>query len=215
MMPLAAYMLRQMHRAVFQTPNGKVGFLQKMDKEIRYTILSTRWGYFGLMGTPDGLRYTSLPVATRGEAGGILLAHCPAARYDSSSFVGLQDKIKAYFGGTHVEFSSVPVDLASFSTFARKVLLACRKIPLGQTVSYSQLAQLAHSPKAVRAAGSVMAQNPMPLIIPCHRVIRSDGSVGNFSAPGGQSLKQRLLDLEAGSHLGEQELLRNVLPITT
>ncbi|MEE9366401.1 MAG: methylated-DNA--[protein]-cysteine S-methyltransferase [Dehalococcoidales bacterium] len=203
-------MLRQTHGAVLETPNGKFGSLQKMDKEIRYTILSTRWGYFGLMGAPEGLRYTSLPVATRGEAGGILLAHRPSARYDSRLFVGLQEQIKAYFGGTYVEFSPVPVDLAGFSAFAGKVLLACRKIPWGQTVSYSQLAQLAHSPKAVRAAGSVMAQNPMPLVIPCHRVIRSDGSVGNFSAPGGRNLKQRLLDLEAGNHLGEQERLHGV-----
>jgi len=186
-----------------------------MDKEIRYTILTTKWGYFGLMGTPDGLRYTSLPVATRGEAGGILLTHRPAARYDGGLFVGLQEQIKAYFRGTYVGFSPVPVDLSGFSAFARKVLLACRKIPLGQTASYSQLAQLAHSPKAVRAAGSVMAKNPMPLIIPCHRVIRSDGSVGNFSAPGGRDLKQRLLDLEAGSSFGEQDLLRSVSPITT
>lgn len=196
-------MLRQTDRAVLETPNGRVGPLQKMDKEIRYTILSTKWGYFGLMGTPDGLRYTSLPVATRGEARGILLAHRLAARYDNRLFVGLQEQIKAYFGGTYVEFSRVAVDLADFSAFARKALLACREIPLGQTVSYLHLAQLAHSPKAARAAGSVMAKNPMPLIIPCHRVIRSDGSVGNFSAPGGQSLKQRLLDLEAGNPLDE------------
>ena len=186
-----------------------------MDKEIRYTIFSTKWGYFGLMGTPEGLSYTSLPVATRGDARQIMLAHRPAARYDSRLFVGLQEEIKAYFGGACVEFSPVPVDLADFSAFARKVLLACRKIPWGQTVSYSHLAQLAHSPKAIRAAGSVMAQNPIPLIIPCHRVIRSDGSVGNFSAPGGQNLKQRLLDLEAGNHVGEQELLRSVSPATT
>ncbi len=189
-------MLRQTHRAVLETPNGKVGSLQEMDKEIRYTILSTKWGHFGLMGTPDGLRYTSLPAATRGEAEEILLAHRPAARYDNGLFVGLQGQIKAYFGGAYVEFSPVPVDLAGFSGFARKVLLACREIPLGQTVSYLQLAQFAHSPKAARAAGSVMAKNPMPLIIPCHRVIRSNGSVGNFSAPGGRDLKQRLLDLE-------------------
>ena len=208
-------MLRQTDRAVLETPNGKVGPLQKMDKEIRYAILSTKWGYFGLMGTPDGLRYTSLPVATRGETDEILLAHRPSVRYDSGLFAGLQDKIKAYFRGTYVEFSGVPVDLAGFSVFARKVLLACREIPLGQTVSYSHLARLAHSPKAARAAGSVMARNPMPLIIPCHRVIRSDGSVGNFSAPGGQNLKQRLLDLEAGNHVGEQELLRSVSPATT
>ncbi len=167
------------------------------------------------MGGPDGLRYTSLPVVTRGEAEGILLAHRPAARYDSRLLVGLQEQIKAYFGGTYVEFSRVPVDLAGFSAFGRKVLLACREIAWGQTVSYLQLAQLAHSPKAVRAAGSVMAQNPMPLIIPCHRVIRSDGSVGGFSAPGGRDLKQRLLDLETGNPLDEQEAVEPVRNVSS
>ena len=102
----------------------------------------------------------------------------------------------AYFGGECADFVSVPVDLGDFSAFAANVLSACSRISYGQTASYAQLAQLAHAPKAVRAAGSVMAKNPIPLIIPCHRVLRTDGKMGGFSAPGGISLKKRMLTLE-------------------
>ena len=174
-----------------------------MGKDIRYTIFRTSWGYFGLMGTPGAIMHTSLPVSGRSKAEQLLLAHRPQARYDSGLFIGLQERIRAYFGGNYADFVSVPVDLGDFSAFAGKVLSACGRIGYGQTVSYAQLAQLAHVPKAVRAAGSVMAKNPIPLIIPCHRIIRSDGSVGNFSAPGGRNLKKRLLDLEAGNHWQE------------
>lgn len=174
-----------------------------MAKDITYTIFRTNWGYFGLMGTPEALTRTFLPVSSRSKAKQMLLAHRPQARYDSGLFIALQEKIRAYFGGECTDFVSVPVDLGDFSAFAGKVLSACGRIGYGQTVSYAQLAQLAHAPKAVRAAGSVMAKNPIPLIIPCHRIIRSDGSIGNFSANGGRNLKKRLLDIEAQNHLHE------------
>ncbi len=174
-----------------------------MAKDIRYTIFRTNWGYFGLMGTPEALTRTFLPVSSRSKAEQIFLAHWPQARHDSGLFVGLQERIRAYFAGECADFVCVPVDLGEFSAFAGKVLSVCGRIGYGQTASYAQLAQLAHAPNAVRAVGSVMAKNPIPLIIPCHRIIRSDGSLGNFSAPGGRNLKKRLLDLEAGNHLQE------------
>ncbi len=171
-----------------------------MAKDITYTIFRTNWGYFGLMGTPEAITRTFLPVSSRSKAEQMLLDHRPQARYDSGLFGALQERIRAYFEGEPTDFVSVPVDLGDFSAFAGKVLSACGRIGYGQTVSYAQLAQLAHAPKAVRAAGSVMAKNPIPLIIPCHRIIRSDGSIGNFSARGGRNLKKRLLDLEAQNH---------------
>jgi len=174
-----------------------------MTKDITYTIFRTNWGYFGLMGTSEAIIRTFLPVSSPSKAEKMLLAHRPEARYDSGLFSGLQERIRAYFRGECADFVSVPVDLGDFSAFTGKVLSACGRIGYGQTASYAQLAQLAHAPKAVRAAGSVMAKNPIPLIIPCHRVIRSDGSIGNFSAQGGQNLKKRLLDLEAENHLQE------------
>ena len=174
-----------------------------MAKDITYTIFRTNWGYFGLMGTSEAIIRTFLPVSSRNIAKQMLLAHRPQARYNSGLFGALQERIRAYFGGERTDFASAPVDLDDFSTFAGKVLSACGRIGYGQTASYAQLAQLAHAPKAVRAAGSVMAKNPIPLIIPCHRIIHSDGSIGNFSAHGGRNLKKRLLDLETGSDLQE------------
>lgn len=172
-----------------------------MSKDITYTIFPTNWGYFGLMGTSEGLRRTFLSVSSRSKAKQMLLTHRPQAQYDSGLFGTLQERIKAYFRGERADFVSVPVDLDDFSAFAGKVLSACGRIGYGQTASYAELARIAHAPKAVRAAGSVMAKNPIPLIIPCHRIIRSDGSVGNFSAPGGRNLKKKLLDLEAQNQL--------------
>ena len=84
-----------------------------------------------------------------------------------------------------------------FSLFAAKVLTACRTIKFGQTTTYGQLAKMAGSPKAARAVAGVMAKNPLPLIIPCHRVLQANNKLGGFSAPGGIELKKSMLELES------------------
>ena len=81
------------------------------------------------------------------------------------------------------------------TAFQHRVLVACHRIPHGGTFSYAELAARAGAPRAVRAAASVMAMNPLPLVIPCHRVVRSDGSTGDFG--GGIPMKERLLELES------------------
>ena len=73
----------------------------------------------------------------------------------------------------------------------------CRRIPYGRTMSYAELAAKAGSPNAARAVGNCMAGNRIPLIVPCHRVVCSDGRLGSYSAPGGTRMKRRLLDLES------------------
>ncbi len=103
-----------------------------------------------------------------------------------------------YTAGDPVPLDDVAVDWTGVSRFARRVLQACRRIPYGQTRSYTQLAQTAGSPRAARAVGNVMASNRHPLLVPCHRVVTSSGALGGFSAPSGTQLKQRLLDLEQG-----------------
>jgi len=125
-----------------------------------------------------------------------MLSDFPSAKWSKSPFLVLQRVIEDYYKGAPVDFSDVDVRLDGFSEFQRNVLTTLRTISYGKTVSYSQLAQLAGSPKAARAIGMVMAQNPLPLIIPCHRVIKADGSPGLFSAPGGTDTKTRMLDLE-------------------
>ena len=163
---------------------------------MKYTIFPTKWGHFGLAGSEKGLLRTHLPIADPDKLKRNLLANLDA-EYDSSIFDTLQSKIIAYFEGTYIDFSmNIPVILPGFSPFAVQIYNACRKIPFARTASYSRLAKTINRPKSARAVGAVMAKNPLPLIIPCHRVIRSNGQLGGFSATPGPPLKQKLLNLE-------------------
>jgi methylated-DNA-[protein]-cysteine S-methyltransferase len=168
-----------------------------MQKSIRYTVFRTKWGYFGLASTEKALLRTLLPLPKPQSVKRRLLKDLPAPQYDKTLFNTLQKQVIAYFEGTYVNFNpNIPIVLDGFSQFAGWVLTACRKISFGQTISYGQLAQKAGSPTAARAVGRVMANNPLPLIIPCHRVIQSNGCIGGFSAPGGKKLKNKLLQFE-------------------
>ncbi|HEU5299686.1 MAG TPA: MGMT family protein, partial [bacterium] len=89
-----------------------------------------------------------------------------------------------------------PVDLSLVGPFQRKVLESLRRIPKGQVRTYREIAREIGQPGATRAVGTACARNPIPLIIPCHRVVRSDGGLGGYSLKGGISLKQRLLESE-------------------
>jgi methylated-DNA-[protein]-cysteine S-methyltransferase len=163
----------------------------------RYTIFRTKWGYFGLAGSESGLLRTCLPLADPEKVKTRLLIGLQAARCDKDLFQTAQERITAYFEGAYVNFDKdIPILLDGFSRFARSVLTACRDVRFGRTISYGELAAKAGSPKAARAIGGVMARNPLPLIIPCHRVVRSDGKIGGFSAAGGVKLKKRMLELE-------------------
>lgn len=94
------------------------------------------------------------------------------------------------------DFLDVEIDLDKYTEFQRTIVQACRAIPIGQTLSYGELAKTARYPKAARAVGQVMANNRFPLIVPCHRVIASGGLIGGFSARNGVRMKKLLLDLE-------------------
>ena len=102
-------------------------------------------------------------------------------------------QLDEYFTGARHDFD-LPVDLRLSSGFRRTVLDAMRRVPYGETVSYARLADAAGNPKAVRAAGSACATNPIPIVVPCHRIVRSDGTTGNYR--GGPEAKVALLALE-------------------
>ncbi len=166
-----------------------------------YTVFRTKWGYFGLAGTQEALCRTFLPGLQRQEVEQKLMESRRSTgdnfRWDKDFQRDLQERIMAYYEGDPVDFSTDPaVSLNESSAFARRVLLACRRITFGRTTTYSDLARQVSSPRAARAVGSVMAGNPIPLIIPCHRVLRTDGGLGGFSAPGGTAIKQRMLHHE-------------------
>ncbi len=103
--------------------------------------------------------------------------------------------IQKFVSGNRTSLASLIIDDSWMTPFQKRVSESCRNIPWGETVTYGQVAALAGSPGASRAVGSVMAQNRFPLIVPCHRVVSSQG-LGGFSAPHGVDLKKRLLDNE-------------------
>jgi methylated-DNA-[protein]-cysteine S-methyltransferase len=168
-----------------------------MQKVIKYVIFETKWGYFGLAGTESAICRTQLPGPEPKKIESRLLKKLPDAQFDDIFFKILQEQIAAYFEGSCVNFSpDIPVVLDGFGSFSREVLTTCRDIEFGQRITYSGLAKKAGRPAASRAVGNALAKNPLPLIIPCHRVLRIDGKMGGFSAPGGISFKKRMLTLE-------------------
>jgi methylated-DNA-[protein]-cysteine S-methyltransferase len=103
--------------------------------------------------------------------------------------------------GQVIDFSAIPLELGKQTSFQRQVLEHCRRIPAGCTKSYAELAALAGSPRAARAVGNVMRSNRFPLLIPCHRVIGSNGQLCGFTSPQGLTMKERLLQLERAMQL--------------
>ena len=115
------------------------------------------------------------------------------APVSSAVFFGLHDQLKEYFAGERKTFS-VPLSITGGTTFQKKVWKQLQRIPYGKTISYKQLAKAAGSEKAFRAVGNANGKNPIPIIIPCHRVINADGSLGGFSC--GIEVKKQLLAVE-------------------
>ncbi len=107
----------------------------------------------------------------------------------------LKELLSLYFSGVSVSFSCLPLDLGALSSFARRVLLALRGMEYGCTITYGELAAMVGSPKGQRAVGQVLKHNPLPLVLPCHRVVAKRG-LGGFSA--GLEWKRWLLELESG-----------------
>jgi methylated-DNA-[protein]-cysteine S-methyltransferase len=104
--------------------------------------------------------------------------------------------LQRYFAGEIIEFKDIPVDLTSTPPFRFKALYAIRGIPYGTVRSYGQIAAECGSPCAARAVGGAMASNPVPVIIPCHRIVSNNGRLTGFSAPGGETAKMKLLKME-------------------
>ena len=161
-----------------------------------HMIFSTPFGYAGLIFQTDPYRLSEvlLPCKTekaiyqRGKkaAWGTAQSH-PRAEQVAETMI-------AYFRGDCLSFSFQDIDFSSFTRAQQQVYHIVAKIPYGRVRSYGQVAADAGHPGAARFVGQCMAKNPYPILIPCHRVIRSDGQLGGFG--GGLRLKQRMLDLE-------------------
>ena len=126
------------------------------------------------------------------------IATLPAdALANAPAFVGeAACRLQRYFRGEREDFEGVPLDLSGVSESRRTLYGALRRIGWGETTTYGGLAEMLGAPGAAQAVGRAMGANPIPVIIPCHRVLAAGGRMGGFSAPGGTVTKQRLLELE-------------------
>jgi len=154
----------------------------------------------GIIGSPVGL--IRIAMTNIGLAGLHFLGdgESPSA---AESTGDVADQLARYFVGELHDFI-LPVDLSAASTFTRRVLDATARIPFGETRTYGQIADAIGMPGATQAVGNALGANPVPIVIPCHRVVRSDGSMGWFT--GGAHIKRALLALE-GVHFPEQQTL--------
>lgn len=165
--------------------------------DVAYRILDTPVGPLLLAATDQGL----VRVAYAREGHDAVLQSLAATisprillapvRLDAAA-----REIEDYFAGRRTVFD-LPLDLRLASGFRREVLAHLRDIRYGTTASYAAVAQLTSSPKAVRAVGTACARNPLPVVVPCHRVVRSDGGQGGYV--GGPEAKTMLLKLEAAA----------------
>ncbi|MBI5182874.1 MAG: methylated-DNA--[protein]-cysteine S-methyltransferase, partial [Nitrospinae bacterium] len=111
-------------------------------------------------------------------------------------FKDLERDIKGYFEGERVGYAHIHIDLTGTTPLQKMVYMIVRSIPYGEVRTYGWIVNRLNLSNAQRAVGGALARNPIPLIIPCHRVIRKDGKPGGFSPPGGIRLKIEMLKLE-------------------
>jgi methylated-DNA-[protein]-cysteine S-methyltransferase len=153
-------------------------------------------GSVGFAATPRGLVHVVMTPRTVAQTRELLQARFESAEYDRDLLPKFQVQLRRYFAGDKVRFHA-EVDLSELTGFQRQVLDECRRIGYGQTKTYGELAREIGRPRATRAVGQALGRNPVPLVIPCHRVLGCNGKLTGFSAEQGVHLKRWLLDLES------------------
>ncbi len=169
-----------------------------MGRELKYTIFPTDMGWTGIIGSTQGLLSVTLPQRSSQEALKLLGDRVNQAIRSPETFNDLTKRLRRYFSGQKTGFPD-KLDLSGATLFQHDVWQATRLIPYGESRSYAWVADQINKPKATRAVGQALGKNPLPVIIPCHRVIASDGKLGGFS--GGLEMKRRLLQLEASDSI--------------
>jgi methylated-DNA-[protein]-cysteine S-methyltransferase len=172
-----------------------------------YHVFETKLGFAGIAWSDDGIVRFRLPDPDRDAA-----CKAIAAKGEEAEPPPAIDEIVAhaqrYFSGERIDFSNIGLDLSSIDPLRRSIYDALRQVSFGQTVTYGELAKRAGvtAPQAAQEVGVAMARNPVPLIIPCHRVLAAGGKLGGFSAPGRTETKEKMLALE-GVFIGNQPRL--------
>ncbi len=167
-----------------------------MTGELEYITVNTKMGWIGVLGSAKGLLRSTVPQSSAQEARRLLGDSVNQATLSPHRFDDLMERLRAYFGGHKTDFPD-ELDLSAATAFQRRVWGITRLIPYGETRSYAWVAEQIKRPEAVRAVGQALGRNPLPVIVPCHRVLNIDGKLGGYSA--GLEMKRQLLFLEASA----------------
>lgn len=171
-----------------------------------YCLIAAAIGPVGLAWSEHGLLRLQLPAVEGWSMVERLRRGLPDATeadppgWLEPTVVGLQQ----YFKGVKVDLSRCPLDLYAVSEFFRALYLEMLKLQWGETITYGELAERCGAPGAAQSVGQAMGKNPIPIIVPCHRVLASGNRLGGFSAPGGVHTKLKLLEME-GVRLAERD----------
>lgn len=175
-----------------------------------FTLFDTPFGRCALAWNDVGLTSVRLPERSEALTRANLLARQPGAVECPADWppfvVEAVAQIQAHLAGDAHDLRQVPLDLSGTRDFELKVYTAARAMAAGQTCTYGEMAHAIGEPQAMRAVGQALANNPWPLVVPCHRVVRAGGGLGGFSAPGRSETKRRLLLLELGMGRREGQL---------
>jgi O-6-methylguanine DNA methyltransferase len=174
-------------------------------KKVSYCLFATPLGWCGIAwseapntGAPPAVTFLQLPEATMELTESRIAQVSGASKASEPPFqiATIINRVCKHLQGELQDFRDIPVDLRGAGPFVQKVCEAARKIPAGQTATYTELATALGQPAAARAVGRALGRNPIPLIIPCHRILAARGKPGGFSAHGGRATKAKLLAIE-------------------
>jgi methylated-DNA-[protein]-cysteine S-methyltransferase len=171
-----------------------------MTNDIRHHLFETALGPCGVAWNARGLRAVQLPERTQALTERRLIAKAGSAgpAEPPPAIAAVVADIQRYLDGARVDFRAVPIDLETLEPFRRRLYEALRDIGFGATTTYGELAKRigADPVEGARDVGAAMGKNPVPIVVPCHRVLAAGGKLGGFSAPGGGATKAKLLALE-------------------
>lgn len=165
-------------------------------------LIDTAFGPVGLAWSEHGLLRLQLPDSDEARTRRRLAGDLDGTEADPPDWLKPTIvRLQQYFAGEKVDFTGAPLDLHGKPEFMRRLYAEMLKLGWGETITYGGLAQRVGMPGAAQSVGQTMGKNPIPIIIPCHRVLASGNTMGGFSAPGGTRTKLKLLELE-GIRLG-------------
>lgn len=172
-----------------------------------YHLFETSLGWMGIAWSDAGITRVQIPERDRDASerrlkrlSGDAITEVTSTNLPADIAV-VVDHLVRYAAGEAVDFSGIAVDLSGVDPFQLAIYDAARQLGFGETVTYGGLAAAAGYPGEARDTGQALGKNPVPIIVPCHRIVAAGGKIGGFSAPGGSRTKEKLLAME-GVHAG-------------